>query len=100
MLKRTLLLTGALALCCAFSLGDYSEMRLARLEAKVDFLLRHLGFDPEQIPTTQQINDEIARLIREGNKIGAIKAYREQTGLGLKEAKDAVDALERQMRGY
>lgn len=32
-----------------------------------------------------------------GNKIAAIRRYREATGLGLKEAKDAVDALERQL---
>jgi ribosomal protein L7/L12 len=28
-----------------------------------------------------------------GNLIGAIKAYRELTGVGLKEAKDAVEAI-------
>ena len=30
-----------------------------------------------------------------GRKIEAIRLYREHTGLGLKEAKDAIDALER-----
>ena len=38
-------------------------------------------------------DDEVLRLLRSGSKIAAIKAYREQTGLGLKEAKDAVEAL-------
>lgn len=38
---------------------------------------------------------EVARLVREGNKIEAIKRFRELTGLGLKESKDAVEALER-----
>jgi ribosomal protein L7/L12 len=38
-------------------------------------------------------DDEVLTLIRSGNKIAAIKAYRERTGLGLKEAKDAVEAL-------
>lgn len=32
-------------------------------------------------------------LVRDGNKIGAIRQYREETGVGLKEAKDAVDRL-------
>jgi ribosomal protein L7/L12 len=36
----------------------------------------------------------IRALIAQGNKIGAIKRVRELTGLGLKEAKDAVDAIE------
>lgn len=33
-------------------------------------------------------------LLRAGKKIEAIKRYRELTGLGLKEAKDAVEAME------
>jgi ribosomal protein L7/L12 len=40
----------------------------------------------------------VESLIRNGRKIEAIKLYREQTGLGLKDAKDAVDALEAQLR--
>ena len=36
-------------------------------------------------------------LIAEGNKIEAIKEYRRLTGLGLKEAKDAVEAIEQGM---
>lgn len=34
------------------------------------------------------------QLLRAGRKIEAIKRYRELTGVGLKEAKDAVEALE------
>ena len=41
--------------------------------------------------------DELQRLIRAGQKIQAIKYYRETTGASLKEAKDAVDWLEAQM---
>ncbi len=37
---------------------------------------------------------EIRRLLAAGKKIEAIKRYREATGLGLKEAKDAVEAME------
>jgi ribosomal protein L7/L12/DNA-binding beta-propeller fold protein YncE len=37
---------------------------------------------------------ELAELIRSGEKIAAIKRYREITGTGLKAAKDAVEALE------
>jgi ribosomal protein L7/L12 len=42
--------------------------------------------------------DELQRLILAGQKINAIKYYREVTGVGLKEAKEAVDWLEAQMR--
>jgi DNA-binding beta-propeller fold protein YncE len=38
---------------------------------------------------------EVAQLARSGNKIAAIKLYRETFGCGLKEAKDAVERIER-----
>jgi ribosomal protein L7/L12 len=38
--------------------------------------------------------DQINELLLQNKKIEAIKLYREQTGLGLKEAKDAVEAIE------
>lgn len=39
--------------------------------------------------------DEVKAQIVLGNKIEAIRLYREATGVGLKEAKDAVEAMER-----
>ena len=36
---------------------------------------------------------ELLELIGQGRKIDAVKVYREVTGLGLKEAKDAVEAM-------
>ena len=36
---------------------------------------------------------EVQQLRRDGKLINAIKLYREQTGVGLKEAKDAVEAM-------
>jgi hypothetical protein len=36
--------------------------------------------------------DKVVDALRRGNKVEAIKLLREQTGVGLKEAKDAVDA--------
>ena len=43
----------------------------------------------------KSLADTLTTLIRTGQKIEAIKQYRERTGSGLKEAKDAVEALER-----
>jgi hypothetical protein len=45
------------------------------------------------------ITPEIAAAIRSGRKIEAIKLYRQAHGVGLKEAKDAVDAYEAATRG-
>lgn len=43
-------------------------------------------------PSTEQI-ESIANALAAGRKIEAIKIYREATGLGLKEAKNFIDAL-------
>ncbi len=42
----------------------------------------------------QGANPEVVRLLRAGQKIEAIKVYKEATKCGLKEAKDAVEAIE------
>lgn len=47
----------------------------------------------------RQVNDsDIEHQIRTGHLIDAIKLYREKTGVGLKEAKDAVEAMRHRMR--
>jgi ribosomal protein L7/L12 len=43
----------------------------------------------------KSLANTLTALIEAGQKIEAIKQYRERTGSGLKEAKDAVEALER-----
>jgi ribosomal protein L7/L12 len=48
-------------------------------------------------PATRVL-DEIEALLKRGNKTAAIKVYRTATGVGLKEAKDAVDAVESAMQ--
>ena len=70
--------------------GSTVSGRLDRLEWKVDLILNHLGIHPPAAGVT----DGIAELLAEGRKIEAIKLYRERTGVGLKEAKDAVDRLQ------
>ena len=63
--------------------------RLDRLEDKVDLLLKQAGL--EEPPAPRQ--DEVVALARAGKKIEAIKVYREATGAGLREAKEAVERL-------
>ncbi|MFJ8585743.1 ribosomal protein L7/L12 [Streptomyces sp. NPDC093595] len=65
-----------------------TDRRIARLETKVDLILDHLG-----IEHTDPRLGRVGELLRQGQRIEAIKAYREITGAGLKEAKDAVDAM-------
>ncbi len=63
--------------------------RADRVEQKVDAILKHLG-----IEWKDQVSERVKELVRAGKKIEAIKMYREETGAGLKEAKDAVEAFE------
>ena len=44
--------------------------------------------------------DEIKRMVLAGDKIGAIKLYRERTGAGLAESKAAIEQLLTQLRGF
>lgn len=65
-----------------------ADQRVARVERKLDLVLEHLGLDGED-PRM----GEVVSLVRTDKKIQAIKVYREITGAGLKEAKEAVDRL-------
>lgn len=59
----------------------------------------HEGADGEAAPGTAQLDDDLLRkLITSGKKIQAIKEYRVKTGASLKDAKEAVDAMERELR--
>jgi large subunit ribosomal protein L7/L12 len=57
------------------------------------------GTDPGSVPYGNNLAaggpwlDEVRSLKAEGNLIQAIKAYREHTGVGLAEAKDAVEGM-------
>lgn len=66
--------------------------RIATLEAQMQALLEHLGVgaSPENA-----LERQVTELTRADRVIEAVKLYRERTGLGLKEAKDAVDDLRR-----
>lgn len=43
--------------------------------------------------TGEEVHEQIVELLREGRKIQAIKVCRENTGMGLKESKELVEAL-------
>jgi len=50
---------------------------------------------PESETTTASLEQEVRSLLDQGQKIEAIKVYRNHTGSSLKDAKDAVEALQR-----
>jgi ribosomal protein L7/L12 len=87
------------------------KQRLALLETRLQQLFEHLdiapresaggeggwwggGEDEESAASAADADPEIQDLLAKGNKIQAIKRYRELTGLGLKEAQEAIERLE------
>ena len=72
--------------------------RIAYLERRLDWLYMATGHGyaagPAQgVTTGGGVSPLVMQYLQQGNKIQAIKQYREETGVGLKEAKDVIDAL-------
>jgi ribosomal protein L7/L12 len=67
------------------------KQRVNTLEVRLEKLLLHVGFDADPNPPA---TDDVAVLARTpGGKIAAIKAYRKQTGAGLRESKAVVERM-------
>lgn len=74
---------------------DELRRRLTRLESKTDAVMQNLGITWE--PPAPGGSDTVISHLRAGRKIEAIKVYREETGAGLKEAKEAVEAIQERL---
>jgi ribosomal protein L7/L12 len=68
------------------------RVRVAELEDRIEFLYKKLGV--EYIENPRMANAKLEELLKKGNKIEAVKVYRELYNTGLAEAKNAVDAIE------
>ena len=66
---------------------------LRDLEWNLRRLLEREGLDWEPAPAPTGTPPGVMEAIQAGNTIEAIKAYREATGVGLAEAKDAVEKI-------
>jgi ribosomal protein L7/L12 len=64
--------------------------RIAELENHLKLIYSHLNLEYPTSPDPL-MSPQIQAALRSGNKIEAIKLYREMTGVGLAEAKDAID---------
>ena len=70
------------------------KSRLSELEDRLQFLYRRLNIDYMDPNSDAALAPQVQEALRRGNKIEAIKIYRELTGVGLAEAKQAVDKIE------
>lgn len=80
----------------------YREQHGVGLKEAKDAVERMMAGQPHELPPKallREVNDsEIEASIRRGALIDAIKLYREKNGVGLKEAKDAVEAWRDRLR--
>jgi ribosomal protein L7/L12 len=82
------------------------KQRLALIETRLDQVFEHLRIAPRAAiqadhgwggggeqgePPDPMADPEIQDLLAKGNEMQALKRYRELTGLGLKEARQAIE---------
>ncbi|HEX2998499.1 MAG TPA: ribosomal protein L7/L12 [Anaerolineales bacterium] len=72
------------------------QSRVRELEEKLQFLYRRLNIDYANTDTSSDplFSPQLQEALRRGNKLEAIKIYRELTGVGLAEAKQAIDKMD------
>jgi ribosomal protein L7/L12 len=79
-----------------FSASDNSlslRYQLNRVEAKLDLLLRQAGLALPVDP----LDTEVKNLLRANQNIAAIRLVRQTTGMGLKDAKDWVEMIAKEV---
>jgi ribosomal protein L7/L12 len=70
------------------------KSRVSELEDRLQFIYRRLNIDYMAPNSDPALATQVQDALRRGNKIEAIKIYRELTGVGLAEAKQAIDRAE------
>jgi len=68
--------------------SDPSDAKIKHMDKKLDQIMDYLGIEDVNI------DEELKELIADNKKIPAIKRLRQETGMGLKEAKEYVDNLD------
>ena len=74
------------------------QRQVRRQGELIDLLYRRFGIgqlDAAGMPSADGGYPDVVEAIRSGNIIEGIKRYRAHTNVGLKEAKDAVEAMAR-----
>ena len=65
---------------------------LGRIEAKLDLLMKHANVEFEPY---KGLPPDVVDALKRGEKIEAIKSYRAVAGVGLREAKDFIEDIQR-----
>jgi len=67
--------------------------RLGVLEQLVRHLYEKTGIPIPDLQTLAQVSDNVRQLLASGNKIAAIKAYKEENGVDLATATKMIESL-------
>lgn len=62
------------------------KTEIARTNKNLNAVMKKVGIEESFMP-------EVEKLIKEGKTVEAIKKYRKETGIGLKEAKEYIDSI-------
>ncbi|HET9197711.1 MAG TPA: hypothetical protein VFN92_05575 [Solirubrobacterales bacterium] len=73
------------------SFVDQVFARLRKIEEQVAVLSEKAGV-PYEAPS-KSVPAEVARLVEEGDRLGALRKYRELSGCGAEEAKEVVAGI-------
>jgi len=69
------------------------KKRIEKLETQMIYLSRQLGISTQE-PPKWTASPTVIAFLRKGDKLGAIRAFREETGAGLKDAKNFIESLQ------
>lgn len=67
---------------------------LSRIDGKLDALLKHSQIEYKPY---EGLADDVVQALQRGEKLQAIKHYRDATGVGLKAAKEFIEEVQRRM---
>jgi len=67
--------------------------RLGVLEQLVRHLYEKTGIPIPDLQTLAQVSDHVRQLLASGNKIAAIKAYKDENGVDLPTASRVIESL-------
>ncbi len=73
------------------------RIRVEKLKSQMLYLFRNLGIAAQEAPKGQA-SSRVMELIKIGDKNGAIRAFREETGASLKDAKLFIESLQANQR--
>lgn len=68
------------------------KKRIEKLESQMSYLFRSQGIESDEPPSWRS-SPKVLELLTSGKKIEAIKAFREESGASLKDAKVFVESL-------